>query len=550
MINDASITVIIPVLNEERSLPRVLADIPAWVDRVIVVDNGSTDDTAQVAKRHGATVVRESVRGYGAACLRGIAVAADADILVFLDGDYSDFPEQMDRLVEPIAAGRADMVIGSRTLGRRERGVLTAVQRFGNALSCFLIRRLWNHRYSDLGPFRAIRRNALDVLGVNDRTYGWTIQMQIRAIRSGLRICETPVDYRRRIGQSNISGTLRGIVGAGTKILTMVVMERFSRVTVQRYAVRPRHLIVFTRYPEPGRAKTRLIPALGAARASELHGEMTAHTLHTIGQLCFTQNVSTEVRFTGAQIEKMVDCVGGGFTCLPQGEGDLGARMHRAMCDALARGAERVMVIGTDCPSLDAATLNEAFKRLSDRDFVVGPSDDGGYYLIGMRCPCKSLFQGIEWGTTSVLDETLYRAAGESLTKYRLATRSDVDLPENIAEWNRNQRPRVTLIIPTLNEAECLPSAIASAREADRIELIVVDGGSDDDTAGIAEANGARVIRSAPGRAQQMNAGAAQARGETLLFLHADTRLPPNYVEEIDRIFGYWFTLINCDPHG
>ena len=216
------IAVVIPALNEERAIGRVLADLPALVDRVIVADNGSTDRTAEVAGAHGAIVVAEPERGYGAACLAGLAHIGDADIVVFMDGDYSDHSDEMAALVAPIARGEADMVIGSRVLGRREAGSLTPQQRFGNWLATRLIRLIWGVRYTDLGPYRAISVTALRRLGMADRNYGWTVEMQIRAAIAGLRTSEIPVSYRRRIGQSKVSGTIRGTIMAGITILSVI----------------------------------------------------------------------------------------------------------------------------------------------------------------------------------------------------------------------------------------------------------------------------------------------------------------------------------------
>lgn len=221
MRDNARISVIIPALDEERSIGQVLDAIPSWVDEAIVVDNGSTDGTAATANERGARVLREPRRGYGAACLTGIAgLDPRTDVVVFLDGDFSDHPEEMDRLVDPIVADEVDLVIGSRVLGQRERGALTPQARFGNWLSCALMRLIWRHRYTDLGPFRAIGRRALLRLEMRDLDYGWTVEMQLKALRHGLRVLDAPVSYRRRVvGQSKVSGTLRGVVGAGTKIL-------------------------------------------------------------------------------------------------------------------------------------------------------------------------------------------------------------------------------------------------------------------------------------------------------------------------------------------
>lgn len=216
------IAVVIPALNEERAIGRVLDDLPGFVDRVIVADNGSTDRTAEVARRHGAVVVAEPKRGYGSACLAALRHIGDADIVVFMDGDYSDHSEDMSSLVQPIALGESDIVLGTRVLGEREAGSLTPQQQFGNWLATRLIRMVWGVRYTDLGPYRAIATRSLARLGMADRNYGWTVEMQIRAAVAGLRIQEVPVRYRRRIGQSKVSGTVKGTMMAGVKILSVI----------------------------------------------------------------------------------------------------------------------------------------------------------------------------------------------------------------------------------------------------------------------------------------------------------------------------------------
>lgn len=221
--------VVIPALDEESAIGRVLDAIPAWVDETVVVNNGSTDATAAVARAHGARVVDEGRRGYGLACLAGIDALNDAQIVVFLDGDFSDRPEQMARLVDPIVAGRADFVLSNRVSENRGDHGMTPMQRMGNRLACGLINGRWRARYSDLGPFRAISRSALDRLALRDRNFGWTVEMQIQAARHGLRVREVRTSYRRRIGRSKISGTLRGAVGAGVKILFVIFRNAVQR---------------------------------------------------------------------------------------------------------------------------------------------------------------------------------------------------------------------------------------------------------------------------------------------------------------------------------
>ena len=228
------IAVIIPAHNEAGAIAQVIAEIPAGlVCEVIVVDNNSTDDTAAVARAAGATVLREGRPGYGYACLAGMAHAFGRpeterpDIIVFLDGDHSDYPAEMPALLAPILRGAADMVIGSRALGRRERGAMLPQQLFGNWLATRLLHRLYGVRYTDLGPFRAIRTGALQRLDMQDKTYGWTVEMQLKAARQGLRTTEVPVRYRRRIGTSKISGTVQGTLGAGYKILWTIFRHLF-----------------------------------------------------------------------------------------------------------------------------------------------------------------------------------------------------------------------------------------------------------------------------------------------------------------------------------
>ena len=230
---DSAIDVVIPAFNEEESLPRVLAELPRPpVRRVVVADNNSTDGTARVAEEGGAVAVAAEVPGYGSACLAGLDYLRRHDppeIVVFIDGDYSDHPEELPRLVEPILEGRADLVIGSRILGEREPGALLPQARAGNLVACTLIRLLYRHRYTDLGPFRAARWTALERLAMRDPDFGWTAEMQVKALRHGLRVAEVPVSYRRRIGISKITGTMKGTILAGYKILWTVFRYSWGR---------------------------------------------------------------------------------------------------------------------------------------------------------------------------------------------------------------------------------------------------------------------------------------------------------------------------------
>ena len=220
MYEGLSVGVIIPALDEEESIGSLLAEIDReLVDEVTVGDNGSRDRTAERARAAGARVVREERRGYGSACLKAIAESPRTDVLVFMDGDGSDDPREIPSLLQPLAREGADVVIGSRVLGEGGRATLTPVQNFGNALTCNLVRLLWGVRYTDLGPFRAIRRTTLEQLAMEDRGFGWTMEMQAKAARLQARTMEIPVPYRKRIGRSKITGSLKASFQAGVVIL-------------------------------------------------------------------------------------------------------------------------------------------------------------------------------------------------------------------------------------------------------------------------------------------------------------------------------------------
>jgi glycosyltransferase involved in cell wall biosynthesis len=233
-----SIDVVIPALNEEASLPLVLADLPRPpVRRVVVADNGSRDGTARVAREGGAEVVTAAQRGYGSACLAGLdhlRRTGPPDVVVFVDADYSDHPDELPGLVAPILAGKADLVIGSRVLGEREPGALLPQARAGNLVACALIRLFYGHRFTDLGPFRAITWEALEKIGMSDPNFGWTAEMQVKVLRHGLRATEVPVSYRRRVGVSKITGTVSGTIRAGYKILWTVARHVGSRKAGRR----------------------------------------------------------------------------------------------------------------------------------------------------------------------------------------------------------------------------------------------------------------------------------------------------------------------------
>jgi len=225
------VVVIIPAFNEEASIPKVVAEIPDLVSDILVCNNGSTDRTAERAAEAGATVLLENRPGYGWACLKGMEYASKMeekpDIVVFLDGDYSDYPKELTNVIQPIVENDIDFVIGSRALGKKESGSMTFPQRFGNWLATRLMRLFYRVRYTDLGPFRAIKYDKLMTLGMQDKTYGWTIEMQIKAAKKKLTYMEVPVNYKQRIGKSKVSGTVKGTILAGYKIIGAIFKYLF-----------------------------------------------------------------------------------------------------------------------------------------------------------------------------------------------------------------------------------------------------------------------------------------------------------------------------------
>ena len=225
------IGVIIPAFNEAAAIAKVIAELPPQVNEVVVVNNNSTDSTASIAKAAGATVLSEKRKGYGYACLKGLDYFrknTPPDIVVFLDGDYSDYPEELTHLIAPISSNTVDFVVGARVKEKREQGALTPQQIFGNWLACFLMKILFNARFTDLGPFRAIRWDTLERLQMSDKTYGWTIEMQLKILRHKIPYKEIAVSYKKRIGVSKVSGTVKGTIFAGAKIIGWIFKHYLS----------------------------------------------------------------------------------------------------------------------------------------------------------------------------------------------------------------------------------------------------------------------------------------------------------------------------------
>ena len=305
-----------------------------------------------------------------------------------------------------------------------------------------------------------------------------------------------------------------------------------------------RRLILFARFPVAGKVKTRLIPALGAEGAAALHRRLVLRTLRTAHALCASQNVELEIRFAGDDANEMQHWLGDGWLCRPQCDGDLGQRMAGAFEDSFREGSPAIVIIGSDCPTLTPEVLAEAFIALKTKSVVFGPATDGGYYLIGLTQLVPELFQNIAWGTETVLAQSLQILERTGIRPAQLQPLDDLDRPEDLAAWRRIVEPedadlsRVSAIIPALNEAAHIAATLQSVCAGRPHEIILVDGGSTDETRAIAEAAGATVLRSKPGRARQMNAGAARATGNVFLFLHADTLLPNDWTRIVQGTLG------------
>ena len=302
-------------------------------------------------------------------------------------------------------------------------------------------------------------------------------------------------------------------------------------------------IILFTRYPEAGKVKTRLIPVLGREETAKLHRDMVEHTLDRLKKFKSFRSVEVEVCFEGGEQDLWESWLGKGIEYFPQKNGGLGERMEEAFRRAFSQGRERAILIGTDIPGIASGLLEEALEGLKVYDVVIGPALDGGYYLIGLSKICPEIFKDIPWSTDEVFARTLEIVKDASLSVLPLQPLADVDRPEDLCQWKaRADRREITLsiIIPTLNEEENILPAISSVQRSGMagIEILVVDGGSSDQTVPFAKFLGVPVLCSPPGRAGQMNLGARCARGNILLFLHGDTRLPEGFGEKVQDLLS------------
>jgi hypothetical protein len=310
-------------------------------------------------------------------------------------------------------------------------------------------------------------------------------------------------------------------------------------------------LILFTRYPEPGKVKTRLVNALGQQGAAELHKRMTEHIAKTVRQFAATRSIAT-VYFEGALFGEMSRWLGKDFLFQPQSAGDIGERMANAFANSFLDGAERVVIIGSDCPEISLNTLEQAFQALRHNHVVIGPAKDGGYYLIGLSMMIPQLFRNIQWGTERVFQQTMKIVLALELNAALLQPLTDIDRPEDLQVWYECvQKPqatprnhleahsgRIAVVIPTLNEESNIAATLKSVQLGENIQVVVVDAGSVDNTVRIALDMGAQVFIAKKGRAYQMNHGATAAWSDIVLFLHGDTTLPQGFDKSVRTLLA------------
>jgi len=296
-------------------------------------------------------------------------------------------------------------------------------------------------------------------------------------------------------------------------------------------------LIIFTRYPEPGNVKNRLIPVLGKDGAAALQNDMVKHTLKTARDFATTDGIVLEVHYNGGDERKMEALFGTELSFIPQEGIDLGEKMHASFLRAFTGGSQRVVLIGTDCPGITTAILRQAFSALKGCDCAIGPSADGGYYLIGLKGPIPDIFRSIPWGTGKVLKHTYEIIKGIGLQAVLLDRLSDIDRPEDLPSWYEAAKarllPMISVIIPAIDEKIFIRQTVRSALAGKNVEVIVADGGSIDGTRELSASLGARVVPTHKGRAAQMNEGVGHALGDILLFVHADSVLPRGYDDAI-----------------
>lgn len=444
-----SLAIVMPALNEAGAVGQQIAALRTYftcsalpIPRIVVVDNGSTDGTAYIARAAGAEVLTEPRRGYGFACLAGVRAAVGADVVLLMDADGSDDLAGAAQLAEIVMRGDADLAMGSRARGQIEARALTPQQRAGNAVGALLLGLLYGVRVSDIGPTRAIRRDALLKLDMHEMGYGWSVEMLAKAARAGLRIHELPVDYHARTaGRSKVSGTLCGTLLASQHILRTLVRYRrwhpLETIAGPARTTLRRALFVVVRVPTRGMTKTRLGQGIGHETATALYaafvddlGARLTSAAQRDGYDLYWFYTDPAAEGT-ASLERLLPP---GSALLPQAGADLGERLLHGFRTIQARGYDEIAVLGSDSPHIPATWIREAFDALMSDELLLGPTRDGGYYLLALRArrEIDDLFTGITMSTPTVCAETIERAnrLGRSLRLGRVTF--DVDEPGDL----------------------------------------------------------------------------------------------------------------------
>ena len=460
-----SVSVVIPALDEEQSIGAVIEAIPRdIVAEVIVVDGGSHDATREVARERGARVLSEPLRGYGRACARGVS-EAHGEIVVFLDADGANDPRDIRALVAPIAEGIADLVLGSRLGPGRAAAARSAAmpahQRLGNRLAALLIRVRHGVPVTDLSPFRAVRRAMLLALPIEDLTFGWPTEMILHAARARWRIIEVPVSCRPRSGgRSKVSGTIHGATLAAVHILGAILGP--AGVGGPKAVGGPKPgtptrgasvVVVMAKRPVPGKTKTRLCPPLTPLEAAELYEALLRDTIGLVSSL---RGIELAIAITPrTAVGQMGSFAPPGGRMFAVEGADIGECLVGAMGLLFSEGFTRVVAVNSDGPTLPAEYLERAVAMLAHSDVVLGPAEDGGYYLIGMRQTQPGLFTDIAWSSSRVAAQTLERAAALGLTVAQLPSWYDVDTPAEL------ERLRGELVAQPLGIAPCTRAFLA-----------------------------------------------------------------------------------------